>query len=141
MQLIDQTQESFKQNLQMQNMHFEEGQQVLSAFFEERLQHVSSLMEERLQVHEERFEAVEAELVDQTTLLQPLKLEAQAKAKQAEARAQAPGLKCYLCGQPATYLYKNNNEPVRNDSFRINGFSGTCSSHVDCSHSKGWEKL
>ena len=48
---------------------------------------------------------------------------------------QAQGLQCYLCGQPA------NKEPARNDSFHINGFSGTCSSHIDCSYSEFLEKL
>ena len=63
------------------------------------------------------------------------------RARWAEAKQQTKGIKCYLCGQAATYLYKNNTEPWRNDSFRINGFSGTCSTHIDCSYTTVWTQL
>ena len=124
---------------------------------------------------QERLKAVEARLEDQTTLLQPLVAEAEARAKaeaearakaeaearakaeaearakaeaelranpiQAYARAQALGLKCWQCGQPATYFYKNNIDTVRNDEYRINGFSGTCSSHINGTVTHQWQKL
>ena len=116
---------------------------------------------------QERLNAVEAKLENQTTLLQPLMAAAEARAKakaqakaeaelrakaeveaelranhaQAYARAQAPGLKCWQCGQPATYFYKNNIDTVRNDVYRTNGFSGTCSSHIDGTLTYQWQKL
>ena len=70
--------------------------------------------------------------------------EAEAEARQAEAKRQAEaraGLKCYQCGQPATHLYRNNAEPQRNDSFRINGFSGTCSAHIGYASTTTWNQL
>eukprot|EP00731_Ephydatia_muelleri_P028689 Em0020g333a len=63
LQLIDQTQEAFKQNLQILYIRFEE----------------------RLQIHEGRLKVTEAKLETQAQLLQPLVV----KAKQAEARAKA----------------------------------------------------
>ena len=59
-------------------------------------------------------------LTEKMLILQPVLVEAQrqAEARQAEARARAPGLKCCQCGQPATYLYRNNTHPQRNDEFR-----------------------
>ena len=79
-------------------------------------------------------------ITEKMSLLQPLVAEAEAK-RQAEARAQAPGLLCYQCGQQATYLYRNNAEPQRNDSFRINGFSGKCSAHIGCGYTTTWNQL
>jgi hypothetical protein len=37
------------------------------------------------------------------------------------------GLSCYLCGKPSDTFYVNNKEPNRNDNFRRNGISATCS--------------
>ena len=61
-----------------------------------------------------------------------------AEAEAAKARAVAEGMadeiirtvRCYRCSKQAENFFKNDLEPQRNDSCRIHGFSGACSSFL-----------
>ena len=144
-QQINQMQETFKEKLQMQTAQFEERLKLQATSFEERLQaQVEEILQRIILLESEskkqakklaeaeeteaakKLEEAAKKLAEAEETEAAKKLEEAAK-KLAEARA---GLKCYQCGQPATHLYRNNKEPQRADSYRINGFSGTCSSHI-----------
>ena len=74
------------------------------------------------------------------------KAKAKAEAEAAKARVLAEimadevmrNLRCYKCFKPAVVFFKNDMEPQRNDSYRIHGFSGACSSFTHVYFGSQW---
>ena len=141
--------------VQLQQSH---EQQILQMqqMFEEKLNKQSVLIEQ-LQTRVAMF-------VEDLHHLQPIVIKAKAKAEAAKGEAEAAkakakaeaeaakarvlaeimadevmrNLRCYKCIKPAVVFFKNDMEPQRNDSLRIHGFSGACSSFTHVYFGSQW---
>ena len=130
--------------VQLQQSH---EQQILQMqqMFEEKLNKQAFLIEQ-LQTRVAMF-------VEDLHHLQPIVIKAKAKAEAAKAEAEAAkarvlaeimaddvmrNLRCYKCIKPAVVFFKNDMEPQRNDSLRIHGFSGACSSFTHVYFGSQW---